>query len=630
MLDTLRRAAGTWVSKILLILLVLSFAVWGISGQMGTGAGGNTVVTAGGTTVSAVDYRLAYDRQISILSQQFGRQITREQAIAFGIDEQVLAQLVAGAVLDEQARLLGLGHSKDRLAELTRSDPAFAGADGKFDRQRFDYVLRQVGMSPEDYLRNRQQVAIRQQIVEAVSDGMKAPDAFLTAVALYRGEDRTVEYVALPKSMVEPVAEPAADALSAWFEENKRTYAAPEYRKVSYIRLEARDIADTSAITDDQVKADYEQNIARYTTAETRTIEQIVFKNAEAAKAAFESIKAGSTFETIVQAEGKQPADVLLGTFARAQLPDPAIADAAFSLQANEVSDVITGMFGPVLIRVTQITPEVVKPLAEVTEQIRTDLAVAEASRILLDVHDQYEDDRAGGSTMQQAADKLKLKVNTIDAISRTAQRPDGTVVSDLPESERLMAALFESEPGAENPPMPTAGGGFVFYEVAGVTPARERTLDEVRDRVVADWKAAETKRLIEAKAAEVEKGVKDGTATLDAAATQYSLQKQTKRGLKRQTDDADMGRDGISAIFAVAENGTGHFTSPEGDAQIVFKVTEAFEPAGAGPDAVEEQERNNFARGLADDMLDQLVANLTARFEVTVNRNAIQQAMTF
>ncbi|MGE3306323.1 MAG: SurA N-terminal domain-containing protein, partial [Rhizobiaceae bacterium] len=223
MLDTLRRAAGTWVSKILLILLVLSFAVWGISGQMGTGAGGNTVVTAGGTTVSAVDYRLAYDRQISILSQQFGRQITREQAIAFGIDEQVLAQLVAGAVLDEQARLLGLGHSKDRLAELTRSDPAFAGADGKFDRQRFDYVLRQVGMSPEDYLRNRQQVAIRQQIVEAVSDGMKAPDAFLTAVALYRGEDRTVEYVALPKSMVEPVAEPAADALSAWFEENKRT-----------------------------------------------------------------------------------------------------------------------------------------------------------------------------------------------------------------------------------------------------------------------------------------------------------------------------------------------------------------------------------------------------------------------
>ncbi len=68
---------------------------------------------------------------------------------------------------------------------------------------------------------------MRQQIVEAVSDGMKAPDAFLRAVALYRGEDRTVDYIALPKTLVEPIEEPAAEVLAKWFEENKKTYAAP-------------------------------------------------------------------------------------------------------------------------------------------------------------------------------------------------------------------------------------------------------------------------------------------------------------------------------------------------------------------------------------------------------------------
>lgn len=91
MLDLLRNAAGTWVAKILLLMLVVSFAVWGISGQMMGGMGGNAVITAGSTKVTAVEYRLAYDRQLSVLSQQFGTRITREQAAAFGIDQQVLS-----------------------------------------------------------------------------------------------------------------------------------------------------------------------------------------------------------------------------------------------------------------------------------------------------------------------------------------------------------------------------------------------------------------------------------------------------------------------------------------------------------------------------------------------------------
>jgi peptidyl-prolyl cis-trans isomerase D len=99
MLSALRNAAGTWVAKLLLVLLVVSFAVWGISGSVVNGFG-NSVVEAGDTTVSPTEYRLAYDRQIAVMSQQFGTRLTREQAKALGIEDQVLAQLVAGAVLD--------------------------------------------------------------------------------------------------------------------------------------------------------------------------------------------------------------------------------------------------------------------------------------------------------------------------------------------------------------------------------------------------------------------------------------------------------------------------------------------------------------------------------------------------
>lgn len=629
MLSALRNAAGTWVAKLLLILLVISFAVWGISGSLVNGFGDNSVVTAGNTSVSPIEYRLAYDRQIAVMSQQFGTRLTREQAKALGIEDQVLTQLVAGAVLDEQANELGLGLSKDKLAQLTMSDPAFMGPDGRFSRQQFELVLRQVGMRPEDYLENRGQVAIRQQIVEAVSDGLKAPDTFLRAVALYRGEDRTAEYLVLPKSLVEPIEEPSEQALTAYFDQNKATYAAPEYRKIAYISLVPEAIADEKAISDAQVKEDYEKNIDRFTTPETRTIEQIVFADKNAAQAALDSIKAGATFDSVVTAQGKSAADTLLGSFSKDKVPDPAIAEAAFALQANEVSQVLDGSFGPVLVRVTEITPAVVRSLVEATPEIRKELALVEANRVLLDVHDRYEDSRAAGEALREAVAKLGLAVVTVDAIDRAAQRPDGTVIADLPQSKDLLEAVFAAETGIENPPINVGSSGYVFYEVEAVTPARDRTLDEVKDKLVADWKATETDTRLATKAAGVEKRLEDG-APFDTLATELGLEKQIKRGLKRETDDADFGRAGVAAIFGLAEGGSGLVTAPDGGAQIVFKVTEVFEPAGADASSVPEDAQRSFASGMADDLLDQLVAKLQSQYGVTLNRAAIDQALAF
>ena len=630
MLGILRSAAGTWVAKALLSLLVVSFLAWGATTRMvgGVLGGHHAVITAGGTEVSINEYRLAYDRQLSLLSQQYGQRVTQEQAKLLGVDNQVLAQLVSGAVLDEQARKLGLGLSKDRLAELTREDPAFKGPSGQFDRRTFEYLLRQLGMRPEDYLKNRSQVAVRQQIVEAISDGLKVPQTFLKAVSLYRGEDRTIDYLVLPKTLVQPIEAPSDSALNAYFDANKKNYAAPEYRKFSYVRLEPQDIMDPSAVTDQQVRDDYNKNIARYTTPEMRTIEQLVFKTPDAAKAALDSLKAGATFDKLVTAEGKTQADTLLGTLSKDKIADKAVADAAFSLNANEVSQVVQGAFGPVLLRVTEIKPQVVKPLSEVSDQIRKDLALGEASRILLDVHDSYEDIRASGASLAQAADKLKLKVVTIDAIDRTGQRPDGTIVKDLPESADLIKAVFAAEPNTENEGLTTADNGFVFYEVQSITPARDRTLDEVRKKVAADWTEAETDKRLDAKAQELEKRLKAG-ATLDAIASELKLEKQTKRGLKREADDADFGKEGAAAMFGVGEGGTGLIPSPTGDGQILFKVAEVFEPAGADGSAVPDDAQKSFGAGMSDDLLDQLVAQLQSQYNVRIDPNAVSQAQT-
>lgn len=627
MLDTLRNGAKSWIAKLLLSLLVLSFAAWGINDVMQMNFTGNSVLSAGKTDVTATEFRLAYARQLQVAQQQMGARLTAEQAKAIGLDGQVTQQMIAGAVLDEQARVMNLGLSKDRLAALTGEDPAFKGNDGSFSRGQFDAVLRNVGMRPEDYLKSREKIAVRQQVVDAVTDGLPVPKTFYTAMAQHDGENRTVDYLTIPASVIAPITTVDEAALTKFFDERKDSYRAPEYRKFSYVRLLPEDISDPKAVADADVQADYEKNKARYTTPETRAVEQLVFANDAAAKAAKDKIAGGSTFEDIVKSENKTMADVALGTVKKTDLPDPKLADAAFALAAGSISDIIPGPFGPVLLRVTAVTPQTVQPFDSVKEQIRKELALNEAANQVLDVHDAYEDARAGGDSMKAAADKNRLKIVTVEGIDQTSQALDGTSIKDLPEAQNLLPAVFQAEEGTENAPLNAAGAGFIWYEVEKITPARERPLNEVRERVVADWKTATINEKLAAKAEEIRKAVVGGK-TLEAAATELGLAVATKRGLKRDAEDTDIGADGVEAAFG---GGLGHVAAvanATGDQQTVLKVTEVFEPTDTSESAIPENRKQQLARGLADDLLDQFVARLQENYPVTVNSAALQAAI--
>ncbi len=628
MLTALRSASGSIVVKLLLGLLVLSFAVWGISGSIFSGVGSG-VVTAGQTSVSVLDYRLAYDRQIQAISQQFGTQITREQAQAFGLDQQVMSQVVSGALLDEQAREMDLGLSEDRLAELTAEDPAFQDANGNFNRSQFEFVLRQVGMRPQDYFRNREQVAKRQQIVHAVTDGLPVPAAFLMAYALYDGEARTVETITLPASLVQPVEDPDAATLEAYFEENKAAYAAPEYRSIIFFPLDPETIADPAAVEESEVERYYADNSARYTQPERRTIQQIVFPNTDDAQAALGRIRAGETYDAIATELGRTEQDLLLGTFAREQVVDPAIAEAAFALDQGEVSDVVGGIFGSILLRVTEITPEQVAPLADVSQEIRDEIALDRAADDVRNFYDSYEDARAGGAGMRDAAESLGLEVREIAAVDRNGLSPDGEAIETIPEQQAMISEAFETEAGIENPPLNAGPVGYVFYEVEEVIAPRDRTLDEVRERVLGDWRTAETATRLNVRADELETRLSEGTALADLA-TELGLTVETQRGLSRDSSSSSLGRDGLAAVFGVPQGASGSIAAPDGASQILFVVTEVVQPMSAGPDAVPQDLAERLRTGMADDLLDQLVARLQTVYPVRVNQTAVDQALSF
>ncbi|WP_422369961.1 SurA N-terminal domain-containing protein [Hoeflea sp.] len=629
MLNTLRKGAKSWVAQFLLVLLVASFAVWGISGSM-LNAGGTAVVTVGDTEVTPNEFRLAYDRQMAELGRRLGTRLTQEQARAFGIENQVYSQLIAGALLDEQAREMNLGLSDSRLAALIAQDPAFHDFNGRFDRNNFRRVLNSVGMSEEDYIRSRSQVAVRTQIVEAIAEGFAAPDAMVAALAQYEAETRDVEYLLLTPTSIEPVPAPTEEELSAYFEANKARYAAPEYRKLTYVKLENEDIADPSAISDEMARADYEARKDRYTTAETRTVDQLVFTDREAAEAAAAELEAGKTFDELMAELGRSAADVRIGSFSRTGLPDQSLADAAFSVaEEGGTSEVVDGQFGPVILRVAEITPESSQSYEEVEAEIKQELALAEAAQVLLDVHDAYEDARAGGMTLVEAATQQKLTPVSIEAVDRAGRTPDGTVISDLPQSQELLRDAFDTDPGVEAPAISLGAEGFVWFEVEDVTPARDRALDEVRDQVTADWTEEKQLEALGARATALKERLESG-AELSAIAEELSIAVETKYAVSRGDTDPVFDEAAVGAAFSGAEGLAAVANDASGDNKILMKVTSVNDAASATADSVSDQQRSQIAQQIADDILDQTVAQLQSEYGVSVNRELAERALSF
>ncbi len=625
MLDSLRSAAQSWIAKLLLGMLVLSFAIWGIADVFRGGFAGNAALTAGGSEVNATEYRFAYDQQMMRLSQQFQQRLTREQAKAIGVDNQVLAQLAAGVVLDEQARTMQLGLSKDGVARLTAEDPAFKDASGNFSRARFDAVLRQSGVRPEDYLESRAKAARRQQVIDAATGGLDMPATMLKALALYQGESRSVDYLTVPAEKADAIPAPSDEALKTYFEAHKADYKAPEYRKITYVKLEPADIADPAAVTEDEIKDYYEKNKSRFSTIEKRAIEQLSFADDAAAEAAAQKLAAGTSFEDIGKEQGKTGDDLKLGTFEKSALPDPAVADAAFALAEGAVSPVVKGAFGPVILRVTQIEPAHVKPLSEVEAEIRGTVATNIAINAINGVHDSYEQARSDGANMKDAAAKLSLKAVTVDAVDAEGNDAAGNKL-DLPGAQSLLAAAFQTDAGLDNDALTLGNTGYLWYQVDDVKPAHDRTLDEVKDKVVAAWKGEEAVKRLDQRMAELKKRV-DGGATLQSLATELNLQMQNKTGVSRTTNDADIGTAAAAQIFRGPDGLVGTAAAPSDDAQILFKVTDVTEPAATGPEAIPEQQRKYLATALSNDILEQLVAALQKQYPVKVNQAVVEKA---
>ena len=260
-------------------------------------------------------------------------------------------------------------------------------------------------------------------------------------------------------------------------------------------------LAQWIEVTDADVRAYFNSHRDRFGAPEQRTLQQMVFPTAEDAKAAAAKIAGGESFESVAAARGLKPADIELGTVTRAGILDPTVAEAAFALAEGTVSQPIQGRFGHVLVRVVKVRPEQSKSFEEVSDQIRRQIAGERAKRELLDRHDKVEDERAAGLTLAEVSAKTGLPVETIETVDRSGRDTDGKPVPAFPGKDEVLQGAFKTEMRVENDPVQLGGNGFVWYEVAGITKARDRSFEEAKAQVLARWQDEQAAERVKAKA---------------------------------------------------------------------------------------------------------------------------------
>jgi peptidyl-prolyl cis-trans isomerase D len=624
MLDALRSRATGWVAQLFIALLVLSFAVWGVS-DVFTGFRSDTVASVGRTNISTTNFARQYDQALQSMTRQMGQAITPEQAQLFGVPGQVLGRLVTQATLDDTARQFGLGLSNEVLAKEIAEDPAFRGPAGGFDRLFFTQVLRNNSLSEDQYVRDRHAVLLRYQVSDALVGATVAPDPYLRALHEYRSEERSIDYLQLTAAAAGVIGEPGDADLSAFFEENKAQWRAPEYRALSYFKVVPADIAKPGDVTDEEARADYDKNIKDYTKLEQRKVSQIHFDVREEADAATTAIAGGKAFDEVATERKLSAADTSLGFVTRDQIIDPKVSEAAFSLTAGSVSGVVESDFGFFIVRVEEVQPEIVKTFEEVKDEIKNRLAVERATKRIIGTYDQVEDARAAGETLAEIAPKIGVQLAKVDAIDRSGNDDKGNKVADLPGSAELLKATFETDVGIENDAVRTEGNGYVWFEVTAVTAERDRQLDEVRDKVVAAWKEGEIEKRLTAKAEEIRARLA-GSETIDKVAEELSLELKSASKLTRTTQPpADLS----PAVLAEAFGGpTGYAAVANGASagtKIVLVVKDATVPAFDAAAAELAQTRKQISDQIANDYLQQFLVEMQAQAGLSVNQTAMQ-----
>ncbi len=626
MLTALRRLAGTWVAKILFVLLILSFAVWGIEDVVRNLGRETAVAHVAGDPIELTEAQAHARREMQRLARQLGNRFEPDDNIRRAVAAQALEQLISDRALRAEAQRLGITAPTEAVRNSVFAIPGLRGEDGTFSRTVFDNFLRQNDLTERQFLQIVAGDVLRQQLAGAVRSGAASPDMLSAPILAWAMERRGAEVV-LVQSGAMPEPEAATEAQLRRFQENNAArFSTPEYREAVIAVLTPETIASEIEVTDAQLQQAYDSRRAQYDLPERRALLQSVVPNEEAARQIAQAWRDGAAFSAIeAQASAADGSAADLGLLDRATLPLANVAEAAFAAPAGAVTDPVQSPFGWHVIKVDRIEPATVRTLADVRDELRAEVARDRAFDMAFERANRVEDALAGGAPLTEVGQRFGLGVATvtIDASGRDAE---GAVVAlPLPDAQRteLLRAVFAARQG-DAPRMTEMGDAFVAIELRAVTPPALRPFESVEAALRVAFEADARRRAAEERAAALLAAVRGGKPLAEAAA-EAGLTAQRVAAFGRNPQQAGaLPPELLAPLFearqgevTMAETRTGFAVAQLTD---IIPFNPASDPLGLG------RVRTEIEQSMQDELEEQFAIALRGRADVRINRTLLDQ----
>ncbi len=544
MLEKIREGSQGLAAKIILGLVILSFALAGIGGYLGQSTE-QSVAEVNGVKITQREFARAYENERARLEQQFGEyfaQLANDPSYMAQVRQSVTDRLVQQELQTQLAAEMGLRVSDEQVKQTILELPAFQFG-GQFSNDRYLQVIRQMGYQADGFREYLREEMTRSQLVSALAGTDFTLSNELSQAVGLQQQQRAIDYVVLDNNAYKAQVEVSDEEVQEYYDLNQAQFLSPEQVKVSYVELSADDLELAEPITDEQINDYYQQNKAYYSEPEKRRVAHILVEYGDDQDSAEQKandlltqLNNGADFAELASNESDDIVSAEMGgdlDWIERDMLDPDFEKAAFALQnVGELSQVVESEFGYHIIKLTDLQPGETKPLAEVKEDIRTELAKVEKADLFYEQQTELAElSFEVADTLEDAAAAVGAQVQTTPWLAR------GQLSAPLNEAN-VQAAIFSPElleDRVNSEVLDLGNEHVIVVRIADHKPAATKPLAEVSEQIkqtlIAEKATAKAKEQGEELFAELQSGT-----SLNAIAQQAGVEMQSEDALNRRS----------------------------------------------------------------------------------------------
>ncbi|MGB0895352.1 MAG: SurA N-terminal domain-containing protein [Parashewanella sp.] len=519
MLEKIREGSQNVVAKGILVLVILSFAFAGISSYLGT----TTEVpaaTVNGEVISKAELEQAYQNERSRLQQQLGEMfdtLAANESYLKTIREGVLDRLVSQKLIDQAANKLGLTVSDEQIKQAILAETAFQ-TDGKFDNDRYQAILRQLGYQPTTFRNTMRSDMTRRQLINALVGSEFSLKSEATEVAKLQGQTRDIQYAIVNSEPLMKDIVISDEQVKQYYDDNSAQFVRPEMVSLDYVELNAADYAKDIDVTDEEAKTFYEEHKSQYQTQEKRLAAHILIQFGDdkaKAKAKAEAIEkqleGGANFADLAKKDSEDTFSAKEGgklDWYEQGVMEPAFDKALFALKKGQQSKVVETDFGFHIIKLLDVKPSTTEDFSKVKSDIIAEIKAKHAEEEFYDVKQTLAD------TSYEQPDSLVDAAKAVNAqVKHTVLFSRNSVPSAIDNPQVIKAAFSDEvlQSGLNSEVIELGDNHVMVLRVNEHKVAGTKSFDEVKNDIVNRLKLDKANELAETKAQELAASVKAG-----------------------------------------------------------------------------------------------------------------------